>query len=71
MKYANGDEYDGNWEHGKKFGYGEYTWKEDGTCCKGQWLNDKMNGNFDCYTKDGVLFLKGEFKDDKLVDKFE
>jgi len=57
IEYENGDEYYGNWEYGKKFGYGEYTWSDDGTCCKGQWLNDKMNGNFECFNKKGELLL--------------
>jgi hypothetical protein len=33
--YHNGDIYKGKWKNGEKHGFGEYTWKDDGTVYKG------------------------------------
>jgi len=41
--FANGDEYKGSFEKGKKSGSGVYQWKE-GDNYQGEWRNDMING---------------------------
>jgi radial spoke head protein 1 len=39
MKYVNGDEYTGQWLHGKKQGKGVYNYS-DGDYYDGEWVKD-------------------------------
>jgi len=46
---------------GKRYGFGEQTFS-DGICCKGHWLNDKMNGLFNCESEDYSFKLNAFFE---------
>jgi len=48
MVYKNGDRYYGEWKNGVRHGHGEIMW-ENNFGCFGDFANDKMNGEFECY----------------------
>jgi len=48
MKFNNGDYYKGQWDSGKRDGYGDYTWPT-GSHYRGMFANDKRNGQGELY----------------------
>lgn len=77
-KWSGGDKYIGSYIEDEMNGYGEYYSLDsiDITECigckvyKGNWKNDKKNGNGKCYDKNGKLIYDGPFKDDKPLNKY-
>jgi len=61
LKESSDTKYKGNWHMGKRYGFGEQTFS-DGICCKGHWLNDKMNGLFNCESEDYSFKLNAFFE---------
>lgn len=65
-KWADGNKYVGEYKNDKRSGKGTYYWNT-GEKYVGQWENDRRNGQGTLYDKDGIVKLKGEWKDDELV----
>ena len=53
---------------GDKHGNGEYEVYESGKRIVGQFVNDKAEGEFKCYDKEGNMTIL-HFKDGKIVEK--
>lgn len=64
--FSNGDNYIGNFNDGKREGYGVYTWKASNTIYYGEWKNDKIAG-YGYLTKDNITSEAGIYQDGKLV----
>lgn len=58
--------YEGNFENGKRVGFGSYIWK-DGNRYEGMFENDKKNGYGELYNAQGEPIYKGAWKDDKIA----
>lgn len=61
--YPDGTTYVGEWENGKRHGYGKWT-RPDGTHYVGEWVNDKPDGQ-GILTKIGGGMYSGEWKEGK------
>jgi len=59
MVYNCGDNYEGDFEFGKKHGQGLYSWS-DGDYYDGNWVNDSAEGQGTSMI--GTDFYDGEFK---------
>lgn len=68
MEFGVNDElkYSGNWEQGKKEGFGKY-YQENGILYMGEWKDNKPNGFGKLYNTSGELTHKGEWKDGDLM----
>ena len=55
-KFANGDQYIGNWKNGKITGYGEYTWK-NGRKYIGEFENGYEKGQGKITYPDGSIYV--------------
>jgi len=44
MRYANGNQYDGEWSEDAKSGYGVMEWKTLNQRYEGQWAQNKPHG---------------------------
>lgn len=62
--FANGDEYQGNFEGGNRQGQGIYTWA-DKSYYEGEWFSDRMNGK-GTYANHEVS-LEGYFENDNFI----
>ena len=65
-RFANGDQYVGNWKNGKRTGQGTYTWP-DGEKYVGAFKDGVKNGRGTVYFTDGEIWV-GEFRDGRWVD---
>ena len=61
MHYVNGDEYEGEWEGGRKQGSGRMKYA-DGTEYEGEWQSDVPNG-CGCLTHSNKDLYEGTFRD--------
>ena len=59
-KYADGSEYQGEWQDGKRHGIGTYI-SPTGTRYEGEWKDDGANGHGVCHYADGMKY-DGEFE---------
>ena len=59
--YADGSEYQGEWQDGKRLGIGTYI-SPTGTRYEGEWENDGASGQGVCVYADGRIY-EGEFKE--------
>ena len=59
--YADGSEYQGEWQDGKRLGIGTYI-SPTGTRYEGEWENDGASGQGVCVYADGRRY-EGEFKE--------
>lgn len=68
MEFDGYDElkYSGNWEQGKKEGYGKY-YQDNGIRYMGEWKGDSPNGFGKLYNTSGELTQKGEWRDGDLM----
>jgi hypothetical protein len=55
MRYANGDEYNGEWIDGVKHGFGVYT-MSDKSKYEGSWVNDDREGFGEFTNTNGDLY---------------
>ncbi|CAG9313834.1 unnamed protein product [Blepharisma stoltei] len=60
--------YEGSFYCGQMQGYGKYTW-EDGSSYEGEFLGNQMNGNGAFKDRNGIIILKGMWKNGILVKK--
>lgn len=67
LKYANGDQYEGEFVDGKKEGKGKWTDRENNTY-EGDWVKDKKHGHGVYKTVEGFIF-EGEFANNKREGK--
>lgn len=58
--YADGSEYQGEWQDGKRHGIGTYI-SPTGTRYEGEWKDDGANGHGICHYADGMKY-DGEFE---------
>ena len=58
--YADGSEYQGEWQDGKRHGIGTYI-SPTGTRYEGEWKDDGANGHGVCHYADGMKY-DGEFE---------
>ena len=58
--YADGSEYQGEWQDGKRHGTGTYI-SPTGTKYEGEWENDEASGHGVCHYADGMKY-DGEFE---------
>ena len=65
-RFANGDQYVGNWKNGKRTGQGTYIWP-DGEKYVGAFKDGVKNGRGTVYFTDGEVWV-GEFRDGRWVD---
>ena len=65
-RFANGDQYIGNWKNGKRTGQGTYTWP-DGEKYEGAFKDGVKNGRGTVYFSDGEVWV-GQFRDGRWVD---
>ncbi|KAF4652594.1 hypothetical protein FOL47_011002, partial [Perkinsus chesapeaki] len=63
--WDNGDEYVGQWLHGKRHGRGRYVCPSRNIVYDGNWSNDLRNGWGELVCEDGGYVYDGEWKDDK------
>jgi len=69
MTWKNGDQYIGNWKHGKRSGLGTMYWRADGTSHYGFWEDDKRHGEGRTTNTKGVV-LQGNWENDNPIDMF-
>lgn len=66
FEWADGERYEGEYSYDKRNGKGIYFWK-NGDKYEGSWKDDRRNGYGIVYDREGNIKLKGEWKDDILV----
>ena len=66
--YDNGDIYEGGFNMGDRHGKGEHEFYEYGERYVGQWINDKKEGEFKIYDKEGNITIM-HFKDGEIVEE--
>ena len=78
--YEDGSSYEGQWNDGKRSGYG--IWKHKNGFYEGEWKNDSFNGrgkefaaykdskkDYIPYVLNDSILITGEFKNDKFVEE--
>ena len=65
--YSDGDIYEGGWDMGSYYGKGVYEY-EDGSKLIGQWVEQKRQGEFELYDKNGILTHRKIYQDDKEIE---
>lgn len=67
IRYANGNTYVGNVDHGKRYKYGKFTFAASGARYEGEWNNDLMEGTGTySYGAENLPYITGTFKAGKL-----
>ncbi|MBM1107134.1 hypothetical protein JQC67_13355 [Aurantibacter crassamenti] len=66
--WADGEYYVGSYSNDLRNGIGTYYWPNKEKYV-GEWKDDKRNGKGTFYGKDGEVFTKGLWKNDKLVEE--
>lgn len=66
--YRDGGWYEGNWENGKRHGFGQEFYPDETLRYEGQWKNGKRNGWGKSYYTNGILAYEGEWKNGKPVN---
>jgi hypothetical protein len=56
----------GNWADGKRDGFGQYKYVQDGTEYQGQWHAGKMHGLGKLLSRDGKVLVEGEWVEGEL-----
>ena len=66
--YANGDKYDGDFNNGKKNGFGRFTTKSGSHCYSGYWLDDAKHGEGEIhvYCPTAYYSYQGEWCNDSM-----
>lgn len=68
FEWADGERYEGTYVNGVRTGTGTYFWPS-GERYEGQWREDRRNGPGTLFDMDGNIRFKGNWKDDKPVER--